>query len=137
MKVLVAEDEPGMRLALTAVVDLEPSLELAGTAADAEEAIAFARALDPDVCLLDVRMPLGGGAYATRGMAEQAPRTRVVALSGLQDRETVLGMLDAGAAGYLVKGATPSELVDAIHAAARGERRFSDQVRDLAPDPPV
>ena len=129
IKVLVVEDEPGMRLALTAVVDSEPSLALAGTASDADEAIDAARRLLPDVCLLDVRMPGGGGAHATRGILVHSPATRIVALSGLQDRDTVLGMAEAGAVGYLVKGATPSELTDAIHAAARGEQRFPAHVR--------
>jgi DNA-binding NarL/FixJ family response regulator len=129
IRVLVVEDEPGMRLALTSVVDSEPSLALAGTASDADEAIETARRVQPDVCLLDVRMPGGGGAHATRAIVEHSPGTRIVALSGLQDRDTVLEMADAGAIGYLVKGATPSELTDAIHAAARGEQRFPSHVR--------
>ncbi|GAC1324581.1 MAG: hypothetical protein NVSMB25_22210 [Thermoleophilaceae bacterium] len=126
--VLIAEDDAPMRLALGAVVDAEPALELVGAAEDAEQAIVLARELRPQVCILDVTMPGGGGVRATREIRALAPWTRIVAFSGHQDRTTVLEMIRAGASGYLVKGASGAEIVAALERAARGESSLSPEV---------
>lgn len=117
-----------MRLALGALIEEEPSLELAAVAADADEMIEIAGRAQPDVCIVDVSMPAGGGPRATSVIRERWPAMRVIALSGHDDRETVLEMLRSGASGYLVKGGELLELVDAVHAAVRGEGRFSNAV---------
>ncbi|MGH2554591.1 MAG: EAL domain-containing protein [Actinomycetota bacterium] len=128
LTVLIAEDEPEVRSALSELIMSERSLELVGWAADATEAIELAAAHRPDVALVDVKMPAGGGPTATRGIVERSPGTRVVALSAHDDRETVLQMLQAGAVGYLVKGTPVSVIVETIHRSARGEGSLSAEV---------
>ncbi len=108
-RVLVAEDEELLRTAIADLIDGEADLELLGTAADAEAALELARVLLPDVALLDLRMPGGGGVRAVLELRRVSPGTRAVALSAHDDRANVLSMLRAGAVGYLVKGAAPAE----------------------------
>lgn len=126
--VLIAEDEPAVRAALSDLIDIEDELELVGAAADAQEAIDMAREHRPDVALVDVKMPAGGGARAAREIRDFSPATRVVALSAYEDRTTVLEMLRAGAAGYLVKGTAAGEIVEAIRRAVRGQASLSTEV---------
>jgi len=126
--VLIAEDEPGVRAALSDLISIEDELELVGAAADAQEAIDMAREHFPDVALLDVKMPLGGGPRAAREIRDLSPTTRVVALSAYEDRITVLEMLRAGAAGYLVKGTSAGEIVEAIRRSVRGQASLSTEV---------
>jgi DNA-binding NarL/FixJ family response regulator len=99
IRVLIAEDEPGVRDAMADLVASDPSMDVVGTAADAEEAIEIARARKPDVALVDVKMPAGGGTRATREIRRESPQTQVVALSAYEDRRTVLEMLRAGVVG--------------------------------------
>ena len=126
--VLIAEDEPGVRAALSDLISIEDELELVGAAADAQEAIDLAGEHFPDVALLDVKMPLGGGPRAAREIRDLSPTTRVVALSAYEDRITVLEMLRAGAAGYLVKGTSAGEIVEAIRRSVRGQASLSTEV---------
>ncbi|HUY71096.1 MAG TPA: EAL domain-containing protein [Gaiellaceae bacterium] len=137
LRVLVAEDDPEVRAALAELIDGEPSLKLVGAAADATEAIALAASEQPDVVLLDVRMPGGGGVTAARGISRRSPRSKVIALSGQGDRETVLQMLEAGVVGYLLKGSSVDEIVDAIKRAPEGRGSLSieltgDIIQELA-----
>ncbi len=120
VRVLVADDQREVLEALALLVGADPDLELVGQAQDAEEAIALAVHLRPDVALLDVKMPKGGGQRAAREIALRSPATRVVALSAYEDRSSVLEMLRAGAVGYLVKGATGQEVREMIVRCARG-----------------
>ena len=99
LRVLVAEDDQAVRAALADLIEGEPSLKLVGAAADATEAIALAASEQPDVVLVDVRMPGGGGVTAARGIHRRSPRSKVIALSGQGDRATVLQMLEAGVVG--------------------------------------
>jgi DNA-binding NarL/FixJ family response regulator len=91
--VLIAEDEPSVRAALSDLIEIEDELQLVGAAADAQEAIDLAREHRPDVALVDVKMPAGGGTRAAREIRALSPATRVVALSAYEDRTTVLDML--------------------------------------------
>jgi EAL domain-containing protein (putative c-di-GMP-specific phosphodiesterase class I)/CheY-like chemotaxis protein len=119
IRVLVADDEPAVRSAVRDMLQRVPSISVVGTAADAREAAELGAELQPDVALLDVRMPAGGGPVAAAAIGELSPRTAVVALSASQDRESVMSMLDVGAVGYLVKGAAANaEIVSMIEAAA-------------------
>src|SRR5688572_30500872 len=138
-RVLIAVEEHPLHDSLCALLDAEPRLELAGSAPDAERAIAQARALQPHVALLDVRLPGGGGARTLSEIAEVSPQTRVVALSADEDRAHVLELLRAGAIGHVVKTDPPAEIVDAIHRAARGRASLSagvvaELVQGLSPD---
>ncbi len=119
IRVLVAEDEPLIRDLVVEILSTEADLELTGAAADADEAIAMAEADRPDIALLDVRMPGGGGVRAAREIRRSSPVTRIIALSALQDRVSVDEMLEAGAVSYLLKGTPVDDIVDAIRRVAR------------------
>src|SRR3990170_2092706 len=121
VRVVIADDEALVRQALGELIAAESALELAGEAHDAGGVIELAREHRPDVALVDVRMPGGGGPRAAREIKLCSPLTRVVALSAYSDHETVIEMVRAGAVGYVVKGAPGREVVDAILSGARGE----------------
>ena len=127
IRVLVAEDDPSVRDALEALLRSERSLELAASVEDAPSAVEAAMREQPDVALVDVRMP-GGGASAARGITSCAPGTRVLAFTAHDDRETVLQMLEAGAIGYLLKGDSIDKIVEAIHRAADGQAPLSAEI---------
>jgi len=118
-RVLIAEDDPIMRTALGELVQSRAGLELAGVAGDADQAADLAAALRPNVAVVDVRMPGGGGIQAAQSIRRRSPQTRVVAFSAYADRGTVLQMLRAGAAEYVVKGDTDA-LLDAMERSGRG-----------------
>jgi EAL domain-containing protein (putative c-di-GMP-specific phosphodiesterase class I)/AmiR/NasT family two-component response regulator len=126
--VLVADDEPVVRAALAELIEAENTLELVGVAKDAQEAIELAVREHPDVALLDVKMPAGGGPRAAREIRIGSLQTRVVALSAYEDRTSVLEMLRAGAVGYLVKGTRAAEIVKMIHNVTRGDVVLSSEV---------
>src|SRR5437870_1110487 len=96
IRVLVADDEPDLRQAISDLVEGEDDLELVGAASNATEAAALAESSKPDVAVVDVRMP-GGGPEATRLIGKVSPETAVLALSAYEDRATVVTMLRAGA----------------------------------------
>jgi EAL domain-containing protein (putative c-di-GMP-specific phosphodiesterase class I)/AmiR/NasT family two-component response regulator len=128
IRVLVAEDEAVVRDALAALVRGEPDLELVGAATDAQEAIDLARVLHPDVALVDVRMPAGGGPRAARDIRIASPQTRVLALSAHDDRASVMEMLSAGSIGYLVKGSSAGQIIEGIRSSANGQSALSTEV---------
>ena len=119
IRVLIAEDDEGVREILASVVRSEPAFELAGSVADADQAIHLAGDAQPDVALVDVRMP-GGGPTATRGIKLRSPRTTVLAFSAHDDARTVQEMYDAGADGYIVKGSAVEAIVASIQHAGAG-----------------
>jgi EAL domain-containing protein (putative c-di-GMP-specific phosphodiesterase class I)/DNA-binding NarL/FixJ family response regulator len=127
IRVLIADDEKVIREALAALIEDSDGMTVAAVTADADEATAEAARVRPDVALVDVRMP-GGGPRATRGILESSPNTRVLALSASGSHESVLEMLRVGAAGYLVKGILPSEIIAGIRNVARGQTPLSAQV---------
>lgn len=96
IRVLIADDDATVRNALSFLIDGEDHLEVVGVASDADQAIELASRVHPDIALLDVQMPGGGGSRATSEIRRMTPRTRVVALSGHGERNFVLEMLRAG-----------------------------------------
>ena len=128
VRVLVAEDDATVRDALCMLITSEPGLELVGAAADARETIELAAARHPDVALVDVRMPEGGGRRAARGISERSPDTKVLALSADESRDTVFEMLEAGVVGYLVKGSSIDRIIDSVRSAAEGQASLSIEV---------
>jgi len=124
IRVLIADDEQAIRESLASVIESDPSLEIVGSAQDAQGAIDLAAWRLPDVALLDVRMP-GGGPRAAAEIARLSPTTRVLALSAVEDRESVLAMIRAGALGYVGKTASNEEILGAIHGTAEGGTRLS------------
>ena len=128
IRVLIADDEPALRGALADLLAHEDEVVLIGSAGDADEAIQLAVDEHPDVALVDVKMPAGGGARAAREIMRLSPDTRVIALSAFEDRPTVLEMLRAGAVGYLVKGTAGDEIVDSIQKVMAGGASLSSEV---------
>jgi EAL domain-containing protein (putative c-di-GMP-specific phosphodiesterase class I)/DNA-binding NarL/FixJ family response regulator len=128
IRVLLAEDDIVLRDAMRDLVSGESSLEFVGAAADAVEAIILAVKHRPDVVLLDVRMPGGGGPAALRGIKKALPKTRVVTLSAYDDHPTVMEMVKGGADAYLVKGTPVVDILRTIHEVARGRGALSAEV---------
>ena len=128
IRVMIAEDDRALRTVLANLIDAEQLLDLVGAAGDADEAIEVARGVRPDVALVDVRMPGGGGPRVAREMGLVSPGTKVLALSAVGDRASVVEMLQAGAVGYLLKGSTAEEIVDAVARSAKGLSSLSPQV---------
>ena len=124
IRVLIADDEQSVRESLVSVIGSDPSLEIVGSAQDAQGAIDLAAWRLPDVALLDVRMP-GGGPRAAAEIARLSPSTRVLALSAVEDRESVLAMIRAGALSYVGKTASNEEILSAIHGTAEGATQLS------------
>jgi DNA-binding NarL/FixJ family response regulator len=111
IRVLVADDNDHLRDALASLIDNDEELELAAAAADAEEAIELAARERPDVALIDVRMPSGGGLAAARGIAVRSPQTTIVALSA---SGVLPATLDPIVSGCIVKGTQLKEIVGSI-----------------------
>jgi DNA-binding NarL/FixJ family response regulator len=119
--VLVVDDHAVVREGLRAFLDLQDGIEVAGEAADGEEALAAAERLRPDVVLMDLVMPQLDGVSALRALRERLPTTRVIVLTSFLDDDKLLPALRAGAAGYLLKNAQPHELARAVRLAYAGE----------------
>lgn len=117
VRVLVADDDPMIRLALSEVLEAEPDLHVVAIARDAPEAVALATAHGPDVAVLDVRMPGGGGAFAAREIAARSPSTRLLAFSAYDDSGTIDELKRLGVREYLIKGVPNAEIVAAVRRA--------------------
>jgi DNA-binding NarL/FixJ family response regulator len=119
--VLLADDHGVVREGLAQLLSTAGDIEVVATARDGEEAAALAGELRPDVVLMDLSMPNVDGIEATRRIVEADVGAEVVVLTTFSDRARIVAALNAGAAGYMLKDVEPSELFDAIRAAARGE----------------
>lgn len=120
LRLLVADDHPVVRDGIVGMVSSAPDVEVVGEASDGAEAVRLARALDPDVVLMDLRMPGTDGVAAIRELARFGIRARVVVLTTYDADADVLPAIEAGATGYLLKDAPREELLRAIRAAAEG-----------------
>jgi DNA-binding NarL/FixJ family response regulator len=129
IRVLLADDQRIVRDGLAMLLGLLPDVEVAGTAADGEEAVALAARLRPDVVLMDLRMPRCDGVEATRQLREQAPQTAVVVLTTYADDRSVLDALRAGARGYLTKDASADEIRQALQRVASGQAAIDPVVQ--------
>ena len=112
--VLIVDDQPLMLHALQTFIENEDGVSVAGTAEDGEAAVEAAKALEPDLVLMDIKMPRLNGIEATRKIVSEIPGTRVLALTTFSTLDYVVPALRAGAAGYLVKDARPDEILAAI-----------------------
>jgi two-component system nitrate/nitrite response regulator NarL len=129
IKVLIADDHPLFREAIARVVRSDPEFDLVAEARDGETALEEIRALDPDVAVIDVRMPEIDGSDVLVTLREEGRRTNVVFLSAFLDSRTVYDAVAAGAHAYLSKEADREEIVAAIKAAARGETILGPEVQ--------
>jgi len=128
IRVLVVDDHPVVRRGVTELLASVPDVEVVGATGDGAAGVALAETLDPDVVLMDIEMPGVDGVAATQRIGSVAPRTAVVILTTFADRARITRALDAGAAGYLLKDAEPSELIEGIRAAAAGSTPISPRV---------
>lgn len=120
IRVLIADDHQVVRSGLEQLLATADDIELVGMAADGAEAVAQATALVPDLVLMDLSMPDVDGVEATRRIVAAGLPTQVVVLTSFSDQQWILDALDAGAAGYILKHASPDELLEAIRAAHAG-----------------
>ena len=121
IRILVADDHAVVRAGVRALIETELGMELVGEAADGTEAVDKARSLRPDVILLDLVMPRKTGIEAIGDIREEDPDARIVVLTSFAESEQVFQAVKAGALGYLLKDATPQELLQAIRDVHRGE----------------
>ena len=121
IRVLIVDDHAVVREGLRAFLELQEGIEVAGEAEDGREALQAASRLHPDVILMDLVMPELDGVAAMRSLREQVPNARVIVLTSFLDDDKLLPALRSGAAGYLLKNASPQELVRAVRAAHAGE----------------
>ena len=121
IRVVIADDHHVVRTGLEQLLFTFDDIEVVGTASGGEDAVTICTAERPDVALLDLAMPLVDGIEATRRILAGSPDTKVIVFTSFSDRERIVGALDAGAVGYLLKDAEPAELHRAIVAATQGE----------------
>ena len=125
IRVLIVDDHPVVRDGLRGMFADDPDFEVVGEAANGKEAVARSAAFDPDVVLMDLRMPEMDGVAAIKAMNQRGIVARVLVLTTYDTDSDVLAALDAGATGYLLKDAPRTELLRAVRAAARGEAVLS------------
>lgn len=124
LRVLIADDHPVVRGGLSALLASVDGFEVVGEAADGESAVRETQLLRPDVVLMDVRMPGVDGVEATRRIRDAAPAAAVLVLTMYDDDATVFTAMQAGARGYLLKGAAQDDILGAIRAVATGQAIF-------------
>jgi DNA-binding NarL/FixJ family response regulator len=120
IRVLIADDHPVVREGLTFLLGAQEDIEVVAAAADGEECVREARALRPDVLVVDLRMPNKNGLAAIREILSEQPDARVIVLTGFEDEQEVHAALCAGAVGFLLKGASTHQLLDAIRSVYHG-----------------
>src|SRR5215472_13585525 len=128
IRVLLVDDHPLVRGGLRAMLAPEQAVSIVGEATNGSEAISRALEFEPDVILMDLHMSQMNGIEATRQILRAQPRIGVIALTMLEDDDTVFAAMRAGARGYLLKGADDAEVLRAIHAVAHGEAIFSPAI---------
>lgn len=124
ISLLVAEDSAAFRTGLRALLGSSPDMQVIGEAEDGAQAVAMAVELQPEVILMDLQMPVLNGIEATRAIAQSCPHIAVVMLTMFEDDDSVFAAMQAGARGYLLKGAVRNEILAAVRAAAAGEAIF-------------
>jgi DNA-binding NarL/FixJ family response regulator len=127
-RLIIADDHALLRSGIRSMLYGEPDLEVVGEAADGAEALELCRRLQPDLVLMDVRMPKMDGLAATRAIKEEFPRTSVVMVTMQEDPDYLFEAVIAGAAGYVLKGATPEQLTDAVRQVLDGEFLFNQKL---------
>jgi DNA-binding NarL/FixJ family response regulator len=121
IRLLIVDDHPLLRDALTQLLDGTEDITVVGAAEDGRQAVAVALETSPDVVLMDLEMPELDGIEATRALKEAGSPARIVILTTFSDRERIIGALDAGALGYLLKDAEHDEIIRGVRAAAIGD----------------
>ncbi len=128
LTVLIADDHPVFRKGLRALLASLPSVELLGEATTGAEAVRLAEQLQPDVVLMDLQMPGGGGLAAIRQIVQTSPHIRILVITMFEDDDSVFAALRAGARGYVLKDMEDEEITRAILAVGNGEAIFSPAI---------
>jgi len=121
IQILIADDHGVLRAGLRTLLNAEPNLEVIAEASDGNDVLRLASELHPDIVLLDISMPGPGGIEVTRRLKEALPELRVLILTAHEDESLLREAVQAGAAGYIIKRAVESELINAIHSVWRGD----------------
>lgn len=128
IRVMLVDDHPMVREGMRGMLETEADLTVVGAACSGAEAVSLADALDPDVVLMDLRMPGVDGVTATERILSARPRIRIVVVTTYETDADILRAVEAGAAGYLLKDVSCAELASAVRAAARGETVLAPSV---------
>ncbi|MHA7262888.1 response regulator [Arthrobacter sp. TMN-37] len=128
IRILLADDQPLLRMGFRLILEGEPDLEVVGEASTGEEAVRLAAQLVPDVILMDVRMPRGDGIEATRRITATGASSRVIILTTFDLDEYAFAGLQAGASAFLLKDVAPTELVQAVRVVASGDAVVAPRV---------
>jgi len=134
IRVLIADDHKIMLAGLRSILEKQTDFEVVGEADNGRKAVQMAQGKKPDVVVMDVSMPDLNGIEATKQIIESLPETRVIALSMHSDKRFVMGMLRAGASGYLLKDCASQELANAIHQVAGGKKYLSPEITGVVID---
>jgi DNA-binding NarL/FixJ family response regulator len=128
LHILIADDHPLFRKGMRTLLDSMPDIEVVGEATSGQEAVEKGLALKPDLVLMDLQMPGGGGLEATRRLTESDPHIHVLVVTLFEDDDSVFAALRAGARGYILKDADEEEMMRAIRAIGKGEAIFSPTI---------
>lgn len=131
IKVVLAEDHHVVRTAFAALLAKEPDIEVVGEVANTADLLQTVQDLRPDVLLLDAHMPGGKVITAAKRLREQCPKVQILVLSAYERSEYIVGLVRAGAAGYVLKHDSSDMLVTAVRAVAQGEGWLSPRVADI------
>lgn len=131
IRVLLVDDQELIRLGFRLSLEADPNIDVVGEAADGVQGVEAARRLQPDVVIMDVRMPRLDGIAATERIVAQTPSARVLVVTTFDLDEYAFGALEAGASGFLLKDATRAQLVAAVHAVHRGDAILSPRATRL------
>lgn len=128
IRVLLAEDHVVVREGTRELIQREPDMEVVAEAGDGEEAVELSKRTRPDVVIMDIAMPKVNGIEATKLIKQELPTTAVLILTAYDNEQYIFALLEAGAAGYLLKNVRRSELINAVRAVQRGESVLHPQI---------
>lgn len=128
LRLMVVDDHDVVRMGLRALIESQEDLEFLAEASGGQQAVAKAAECNPDIIIMDVRMPEGGGVEACREIRDRDPKIKILMLTSFSDDDALFNSIMAGASGYLLKGVSSTELVGAIHSLGEGKALLDAEV---------